>query len=89
MTQKLSPKLLHNLEKHYSQVTLMWSEGLDFEQAAPRIGVTHEELEDMHIVIFNQHPVYTVNNIFGDEFTCKFNAANLQSTLMEKEHEAL
>jgi len=77
--QNLSPKLLHNLEQHYTQVGLMWEEGVPFEEAVNHIKVSYQDLEDMHLVMFYEHPKYKVHNIFGDELIYKMNASTLQS----------
>jgi len=80
MTQNLSPKLLHNLEQHYTRVGLMWEEGVPLEDAASDIRVSYEDLEDMHLIMFDQNPKYTINNLFEQEITYQFNANSLQST---------
>jgi len=74
MTENLSPKLLHDLEQYYDQVALMWEEGLPLEEAKERLKISYEQLQDMHLVMFDQNPKYKVSNIFGDNLIYKMNA---------------
>jgi hypothetical protein len=85
--RNLSPKLLHNLEQHYTQVALMWQEGLPLEDAASNIRVSYEDLEDMHLVMLNPYPTYTIDNIFGGRVNYKFNSHSLQSTIISQDIE--
>jgi hypothetical protein len=58
----------------------MWEEGVPLEDAASDIRVSYEDLEDMHLIMFDQNPKYTINNLFEQEITYQFNANSLQST---------
>ena len=80
MIQKLNPKLLHDLEQYYEQITLMYKEGVTFGEIISRLKLSDKELSDMWLVIFNQNPIYTANNIFEGKDIWQLNTSSLQST---------
>ena len=63
--KKLSQKLLHDLEEYYDQVVLMWQEGVPFEEVTNRLKISYEQLYDMHLVMFNELPIFAATDIFG------------------------
>jgi hypothetical protein len=83
--QNLSPKLLHNLETHYTQVSLMWQEKLNIEQMLERLKISEDELTAMLVVMFNERAIYTTDNIFGNSDSWQFNAATLHSRLITED----
>ena len=63
--KKLSQKLLHDLEEYYNQVVLMWEEGVPFEEVTSRLKISYEQLYDMHLIMFNELPIFKATDIFG------------------------
>jgi len=87
MTQKLSPKLLHDLETYYHQIALLYAEGVGVEDITNTLQISDKRMYDMEEIIFAKNTIYTADNIFEGRATYKFNKYSLQSTFISQEIE--
>jgi len=85
---QLDQKLLNDLEQYYDQVALMWIEGIPFDEATERLQISYEQLEDMHMVMFNEHPIYRVKRN-GEWKTMQLNVNTMQSKEIKDVNETL
>jgi hypothetical protein len=62
----------------------MWKEGIPFTEATSRLQISYEQLEDMHMVMFNEHPMYKVKRN-GEWITMQLNVNTMQSKEIKNE----
>ena len=61
----LSPKLLHNLETHYHNIEVLYSDGVDLESIRTTLKIPYDDWLPMEDVIFADESVYRATDIFG------------------------
>jgi len=61
----LSPKLLHDLEKHYHNIETLYNDNVDLEEIRISLKIPYNDWLPMEDVIFADESVYRATDIFG------------------------
>ena len=61
----LSPKLLHDLETHYHNITISYNDGMDLEKIRISLKIPYNDWLPMEDVIFAEESIYRATDIFG------------------------
>ena len=61
----LSPKLLHDLEKHYHNIEKLYNDNVDLEEIRISLKIPYNDWLPMEDVIFADESVYRATDIFG------------------------
>ena len=80
MIQNLSPKLLHDLETHYNQIALLFTEGENLENIREHLKISDEQMYAIENIMFEPYPVYSANNIFDNKVKYQLNTYTGKST---------
>ena len=80
----LNPRLLNNLEQHYHNIALLYSENVDLEEIRMRLKISDTDMIEIEDVMFDKSPIYTALNIFGNTVHYKYNASTGKSQEVDK-----
>jgi len=60
----LSPKLLHDLETHYHNITISYNDNMDLEEIRTSLKIPYNDWLPMEDVIFPEESIYKATDIF-------------------------
>ena len=73
MMKKLSQKLLHDLEKYYHNIEVLYNDNQDIEAIREHLRIPYEDWLPMQDVIFAPESIYKCTNVFDNTVYYKYN----------------